>query len=390
MQIRSRPNGGALSPGTDPVALRVITAVVLAGLIMTGVAVAMGGGISVVAGLARTGGSGRQGARLAAVPGSSQASALKLLSAAAHACRSVAYEGVEAVDWHGPRGSSTSVLDVWHQRNSQTLAKVASAPPDVARPTAELPFEASDRTHSLEGNGILGMDARLVSLIRANYSLSLTGRGEVVGRVARIVTVRRHDGTVAARFWLDSDTSLPLRRQMFGPRARLVSDVAFTRLTLAQGALSGVPGPGARPWGDKLTPARLAGLRAHGWPLPGPKPAGLVLLSAKESITRSGTVLDLDYSDGLSVVSIFIQHGHLPVGMTGWMPVTLAGHLVYADDPSDLSVTWSARGFVYTVIAAAPQQTVGEVVAALPHNDALGFLGRIRRGMHRLFSWVKP
>jgi sigma-E factor negative regulatory protein RseB len=139
-----------------------------------------------------------------------------------------------------------------------------------------------------------------------------------------------------------------------------------------------------------LAPSQLAGLRARGWRLPGPLPGNLTLISAKENNTHSGPVVDLDYSDGLSVVSIFVQRGYLPDRLSGWSQVALAGHKVYANDPDDLCFTWSAGGFVYTLIAAAPRQTVGQVVVALPHDDDRGWLGRMKHGLHRLLSLVSP
>jgi hypothetical protein len=45
---------------------------------------------------------------------------------------------------------------------------------------------------------------------------------------------------------------------------------------------------------------------------------------------------------------------------------------------------------VYTLIAAAPRDTVGQVVAALPHDGDPGLLGRLARGLHRLLSWLTP
>lgn len=88
------------------------------------------------------------------------------------------------------------------------------------------------------------------------------------------------------------------------------------------------------------------------------------------------------------MVSVFVQRGHLPARLNGWSQVALEGHRVYTGDPDDHSVAWSARGFVFTLIAAAPRETVGQVVAALPHDDRPGLFTRIRHGLHRLLAWV--
>jgi sigma-E factor negative regulatory protein RseB len=177
---------------------------------------------------------------------------------------------------------------------------------------------------------------------------------------------------------------------MFDTRAHLISNVAFAAVTIGRGAMNGEPAAAARAWRTTLVPAQLAGLRARGWPLPGPLPGNFTLIGAKENTAAAGRVVDLDYSDGLSVVSVFVQRGYLPARLSGWSQVALEGHKVYADDPDDLCFAWSARGFVFTLIAAAPRQAVGQMVVALPHDDDPGWLSRMKHGLHRLLSWVSP
>jgi sigma-E factor negative regulatory protein RseB len=70
--------------------------------------------------------------------------------------------------------------------------------------------------------------------------------------------------------------------------------------------------------------------------------------------------------------------------------VAVRGDRVYAAGPDQRSVAWSARGFVYTLIADAPDQTLDQAVGVLPHNSRPGFLGRMGRGLHRLISWLNP
>ena len=41
-------------------------------------------------------------------------------------------------------------------------------------------------------------------------------------------------------------------------------------------------------------------------------------------------------------------------------------------------------------VAAAPPQTVAQVVAALPHDGSRGLLARMWQGTHRLLSWLTP
>ena len=115
--------------------------------------------------------------------------------------------------------------------------------------------------------------------------------------------------------------------------------------------------------------------------------AGLPLYAAAWSGTGAGQVTDLEYSDGLSVISLFVQRGTLAASMAGWQPLSLDGYRVYV---SGHSVTWAGRGEVYTMIADASPQTVAEAVAALPGGGQPGLVDRLGRGFDRLAHLVDP
>jgi len=201
--------------------------------------------------------------------------------------------------------------------------------------------------------------------------------------MARVITARRN-GRLAARIWLDKATTLPLQRETFDGQGHIVTLASFMALTM--GAAGTSAGTVPRQW----VTARPGRLRAGGWPLPGSLPGGLALVGAREGNTATGPVVDLDYSDGLSLVSVFLQRGHLKSWPVGWWRTTLGGSPVYADDSDGQTFVWPAQGFVYTLVAAAPPQTVAQVVAALPHNGSQGLLSRVGHGLRRLLSWLFP
>jgi sigma-E factor negative regulatory protein RseB len=405
---RTRPPLGAACPGTDPAALRLITAAVLAGLVITGVVIGQYG--QAPGGPVRLSRAGAQALRprgglspLKAAPltviarparharARSTGPALRLLSRAAAASRTVTYEGVEVLDGWAQGGPTTSVVRVWHTPGGVTLTQAVAPVPDWSGEVAHIMLPVSSiGGQTLAGTAMLAMSPRLLSLLSSNYRLMAGGWGRVAGRLARIITARWRNGGLAARFWLDQATTLPLRRQTFDTAGQLVSDAAFSQLRLGRAAGRWLPAAAARPWGDALASPELTALRAQGWPLPGPLPGNLVLLGARQKLTGTGRVIDLDYSDGLCLVSVFVQRGHLPPRMAGWSEVILRGREVYVDDSAGQGIAWSARGFVYTVVAAAPAQTVGRVVAALPYQSGPGLMARLSRGLHRLLSWLSP
>ena len=417
MDSRSRQAAGTPCPGTDPAALRLITVAVLAGLVITGVVVVAHPMqvTSLTAKAGRAGAPARVGPRavpgmpLTATPASrlsfvpavrsrapvavsgrkgAPRPALRLLSEAAVASRTVAYQGVEMVGGLAQAGQAASVVHVWHTPGGVTLTEAIAPVPGWSGEVPHIMLPADFGGQAVAGAAMLGMSPRLVALLSKNYRVTAAGWGQVAGRPAQVVTALRPGGGLAARFWLDGATTLPLRRQTFDAAGHLVSDAAFIQVRL--GLPVARPAVAARPWGDALAPAQLTALRARGWPLPGPLPANLALLDARQEITHAGRVVDLDYSDGLCLVSVFVQRGHLPPQMSGWTEVVLRGRQVYADDSAGQGIAWSAHGFVYTVVAAAPEQTVGQVVAALPYDGGPGFMARLARGLHRLWSWLSP
>ena len=384
MDTRSRPAVGTTCPGSDPASLRVITVAVLAGLVVSGMVV-----ISrhATAGLSGAGAAMEQSAPsgLATRPAHNAAS-VRLLSQAAQACRRMSYQGEEMLgDW-GQTGPATSVVEVWHASGGVAMAhSVEAAPgwpgevPHIVAPTSYLDDQ------ELVGSVMLGMSPRLVALLSANYQLAAAGWGQVAGRMARVITARRN-GRLAARIWLDKATTLPLRKETFDGQGHIVSLASFMALTVGAGTPGTPAGTVPRQW----VTARPARLRAEGWPLPGPLPDHLALLSAREGNTATGPVVDLDYSDGLSLVSVFLQRGHLKSRPAGWWSTTLGGSPVYADDSDGQTFVWPAQGFVYTLVAAAPPQTVAQVVGALPHTGSPGLLGRVGQGLRRLLSGLIP
>ena len=310
---------------------------------------------------------------------------LRLLQEAAKAGSATSYQGVELVSAWGVDGNTTTVADVWHQSGGSTLVRAAAA----GAASSGQPKVSND-TDSRAPEGVLGLTGKLVVLLGANYDVGVAGLGSVDSRPAQMVEARRGDGRLAARFWLDKATNLPLRREVFDSAAHLIGEDVFIDLTIGKPAAAAAPAGYAAPGTKRLTPAELATMRAHGWPAPGTLPDGLALFEAGEAATGSGRVLDLGYSDGLFVVSVFVQRGDLAPKLAGWDKINLDGREMYAGQPDRRSLTWAGRGFVFTVMADAPPATLDRAVDTLPYSSPPGFWARLSRGFARLASWVNP
>jgi sigma-E factor negative regulatory protein RseB len=320
--------------------------------------------------------------------------AVRLLSQAAQAAIVTSYQGQEVVTRWSESGGSVLVSSIWHVSGGQTVTQTM----DAGASYSSQPYLSSD-TDSQSPEGVLGVTAPLVQLLESHYVVSYAGTGSADNRTAQVVEAWRGDGSIAARFWLDDATKLPLERVVFDKASHVIGQDVFIDVSFAI--------PGASPqqaapasarastgqqgsWTDPLSRHDLLALGGRGWQAPSELPGGLSLFTGARTQAGTGTVLDLGYSDGLSMVSVFEQHGKLPATLPGWRKTKVNGRVVFVSDPDQRSLTWSGRGMVYTVVADAPAQTIEAVVGALPHDGPTGFWKRMSRGMHRLASWANP
>jgi sigma-E factor negative regulatory protein RseB len=307
---------------------------------------------------------------------------VRLLTEAVTACQAEPFHGEQIAAWFGS-AETVSVIQVWHRPDGDMLvqaSKVASG----AGPHSELSADPAGPDE------VLTLTSPLLALMRKNYVISYGGPSDVDGRPAQMVEVRHPGGALAARFWVDTATKLPLRRELIDGGA-LLSEDAFLELSVGTRQLDGMPKADAHPWSGRLTARDRAHLKARGWPLPATSVAGLSLFQATQKSTKSGKVVELSYSDGLSVISVFVQRGELPHSLPGWRRFTSrGGSVVYASDPNGRDLAWSTDGYVYTMISDAPPGVVEQVVMHLPHNRSVGFWARMGRGFRRLASWANP
>jgi sigma-E factor negative regulatory protein RseB len=315
--------------------------------------------------------------------------AVRLLTQAARAAVLNSYQGEEIVSRWGTSGGTELMSDIWHVSGGQTVTRTLEA----GTYSSGEPYLSSD-TDGQWPEGVLGVNSQLVRLLEAHYIVAYAGAGSAGNRIAQIVEAWRDDGSLAARFWLDDATGLPLEREVFDSDGHVISEDLFVNVQVENQTPVAAPADGPAdpqgPWAAPLPTRQLLTLHARGWLVLPQLPGGLSLFTGEQTQTSTGTVLDLGYSDGLSVISLFEQRGNLAAKLAGWQKITVAGHVIYAAQPDQRSLTWSSRGMVYTVIADAPAQTVDDVIGALPHDAPPGFWKRMSRGLGRLASWANP
>ncbi len=327
------------------------------------------------------------------VPVSATASdptAMRLLARASSAPQTVSYRGLQFVSAWSKKGSTGLVVHVVHRPGSGTTV---TAPATAWTPAERTHLAADGTVPSLLGG------ASTLSLLSSHYSLTRQGSGSVAGRPADVVVATRpRAASPAARFWLDRETGLVLRREVYDESGRITRASAFVEITVDDAEDYNDAAPSEkdtdRPvaWPDAIDPATLKRMRDRGWDCPDKLPPSLQLVDARRGGGEYDGIVHLSYSDGLAAVSVFEQRGRLqPSDLADYRATTVAGRKVYLRDGVPQRLVWASDGTVYTVVADASARTVGDVVGALPRpTDDTGALHRLGRGLDRVASWFNP
>ncbi|MCW2680365.1 MAG: putative sigma regulatory protein MucB/RseB [Frankiales bacterium] len=298
---------------------------------------------------------------------SSEAHALALLERAAQAGRRLSYTGTQYVASWRQDSSESALVELSHDPSTGSV--VRSGEPVSA---------------------IATLDPRMLARLSVSYALAVKGPGRCTGRAASIVEARRDDGRVAGRFWVDRETGMLLRREVFDQDGERVRSSAFVDLDVRPAAAAApVPAMAVRTGGERPSEAAVERLRADGWLVPQVLPDRFRLFQTR----RNGDVLHLAYTDGLSTLSLFAQEGELgSEPMEGFGTEHVDGRPVWVRRAAPERVVWAGAGRVWTLVSDAPEDAVLAAVAALPRDAAPddGLRSRLSRGLGRLGGMLNP
>ncbi|MEV2274176.1 transcriptional regulator [Nocardiopsis sp. NPDC049922] len=238
------------------------------------------------------------------------------------------------------------------------------------------------------------LDERLLRMLEDTYRVTDVGPAELDGRAVRLVEADRSDGSVAGRFWVDTETGLLVGRTVYAESGEVALSSRLTDVRVGDGDWP-EDALGGEPWGDVLTADERDALREGGWCLPEDLTWNLRLVDARSTYLGEHRVVHAIYSDGLSQVSVFTQRGKLGSehpstlrdGYTGTgaggSDVTTQHGTVFGGDVGQYQSVWQSEGFVFTVLADAPAGLASSAVTALPGPDGSGFWARVQRGLSR-------
>ncbi len=287
-----------------------------------------------------------------------QSQALTLLGTAARAARARAWSGTQAVStWHDGSPSS-EVVELRHDPGRGTEVRSGTEQAWTSRTPA--------------------MDGDLLARLADSYALAVVGAQRCSGRSAQVVEARRPGGRLAARFFVDGQTGLPLGREVWDAAGTQLSSSRFVSLTVG-------PETGSA---ALVRPVALdRPVVGSDWPAPAQLPGGFRLFDASRPLRDGAAVQHLAYSDGLATVSVFSQPGVLgSLAGRGYTQAHLGRTTVWVQAGVPERVVWSGGGQVFTVVSDAGHADVLAVVAVLPRDRAAatGVSARLHRGLSRL------
>lgn len=205
------------------------------------------------------------------------------------------------------------------------------------------------------------------------------------GPAVPVHLVRRTGAAIHEILYIDEATGIAVRRETRDADGDVLRVVAYTSLALVDvGAPASLPTAAA----DEPGPPDPAALTAEGYDVPTSLAAGFQLVG----VAHDDDMATARYGDGLSVLSVYQQHGDLdPSELDGATVRLLAGRDVWVWPASEpLRLVWTGGDRTWTVVSDAPIAVVADAIASLP-GDRIGHdvPSRIARGLARAADWAR-
>lgn len=255
-------------------------------------------------------------AGLVALPGVAQAdAALEWLNRAAVAAKQQNFSGVY-VYHHGEHVEVQRVLHRVDATGEQEKVEVMDGSPrQFLRVNSDVFCYLPDGKHvRLERNTTRRFFPALLpaqpAALLGYYEAKLGGSERVAGRACQIVTLEPRDGyRYATTLWLDKRTGLPLKSRVVNHNGGVVSMFVFSEIQIGKA-------PDASLFRNDLTGKRVmnAGVDMPvdvAWSVKPPPGYERVQTAVRSLPGKKAPVTHLVYSDGLSVLSMFVEPADL-------------------------------------------------------------------------------
>lgn len=238
-------------------------------------------------------------------------SALDWLNRAASAAKQLNYSGVYV--YH--HGEHVEVLRVSHRADAngefEKIEVLDGSPRHFLRLNSDVYCHLSDgKSVRLERNAAKRFFPALLPEQPASllnyYNVRLGGTERVAGRPSQVVTLEPRDGyRHSFNLWLDKSTGLPLKSRIVSSNGGMVSMYVFSEIQIGQA-------PDPRLFqndlaGKRILKASLERSAETAWEIASPPGFVRVQEAVRPFPGKKSPVTHLVFSDGLSVLSLFIE-----------------------------------------------------------------------------------
>lgn len=300
--------------------------------------------------------------------------ALRALKRVVRSTRQFAFTGIRKIEAFDRSIPLSQTLDVTHVPGQGTTIEVEQ--------THETAFLADDDTAALR------LDA-----LAASYDLDVLEPTHVLSRPATVLGVGRA-GELVAKVWIDDESGLMLKRELY-EQGEVVRSSTYVSLEVTRRDdmfLNHLEPELVTPDSSALDPADAARFSDAGWACPESLGHGFQLTGLMQ-VDAGADVMHAEYTDGLSSVSVFSEHGTLdPSKLGGFSLDDTQAEPVYVRAGLPTMVVWDSGATVYAIVSDAPLDTVSSVVADLPHEAQAepGVGSRVGTGLDRMAGFLTP
>lgn len=215
-----------------------------------------------------------------------------------------------------------------------------------------------------DSDALLSLIPAYRSGLEAYYDISAGPVVTILGRHAQLLTVQpRDEFRYGYRLWLDAETAMPLKSQLFSRKGRVIEQVAFAELSLRDkipdSDLAPTVNATGYEWIRHEIRRRTVSQESVGWRVTNLPPGFRLQVTRLQPMVGSSVpVRHLVYSDGLATVSVFIEQVVSTAQGSGLQKVGSA-FAFHAD----------AQGYQVTAVGEVPAVTVKNMVGSLTRDE---------------------
>ncbi len=271
----------------------------------------------------------------------------------ATALRALDYEGVLVY----AQGDRLQTLRIVHRlENGRIQERLES----LSGPASTIIRERNQITCHLQGNQPISINGQLLNTplflsqgpdfqaIAPYYLIHGLGQARVAGRQTQVVgIIPRDDFRYGYRFFIDQESSLPLKFDLMDTRAKPIEQILFATITFKKGS-SALPTP---PASAPPTP-----VDSRPWQFAKMPPGFQLVLVDRNPNLQVRKTLHFLLSDGLAAVSVYVEPGEEKglIGESQLGSIHAAGKQM--------------QGYQVTVVGEVPKKTVRAVLAGLTYG----------------------